>query len=180
MLSSNCSIISTMAKLVSVIFNEDGNQWAEYLQAQLSNSAIVNSNVFLQRDTILFGDTLDSRSQTHILNSSVVIVILTPGHIDFLHSKEVANYGNIVPNTEKGIMFFVGLKEEQLTNNNFTKKTRKIFPNYDSWSKVNYVGENSIMVLIEEVVKKMAIPDPTQTKFTLVPTRLRCEVSSFP
>ena len=166
-------------KLVNIIFHNDGELWATYFQEQLSESETLKLNVFLQKDKALFSGSLDTRSQTHLLQSSVVIVIVTPCHMDFLLSKSSASYAKLIPCIEKGLLFLVGLDEEKLNAPDVRAITRMIFPNYNNWAKVTYNGDDSIKELMDKVTEIIERPDPILSKFTLIPTTVQCEVSSL-
>ena len=167
-----------MANEVIIIHGDDGTVWTNYLDEQLTNCNTVNAKTFMQLDQNLFtSSAIDSRAETRILKADVVLVIITPGHMEYMFKNKRASYKHLVPTGVNGLMLFVGITEEEIIQPEHWTQTREKFPHYDKWGKVHYVDENSIKDLLEKIVEIMEnTPENTQTNFSVIPTTLQCEV----
>lgn len=130
---------------------EDAKNWADYLEEAMNQTLERTVRTFRREQRNLFPhDPTDQRSLNKIRKSTVVLVLISPYHVDCLLTDPNATYNIFVPDAKRGILLLLGVLEKDL------ESLRTRFPQYDSWMKFNQNGEGEeIQQLLEELEKRM-------------------------
>lgn len=156
---------------VLLVLNKDSEDWPDYIKSLFKSTS--GPKIQTEYDTVL------SRTKTPKSQSTLTVVIASPGHLEFLRENLDFNYKAMVPNPENAVLFLLGVKREDLGSRGIDRQPiTGRFPDYAKWKQFDHDHAPEMVRHIEQRLKalKSKRPIPSAPKgFKLVPEVVRSE-----
>lgn len=162
---------------VCFILNDDSREWPDYIASLFKNSSKIKVR------TEFDGPLANTRTKYPKPLAKVTVVIVSPGHLNFLRGNTDFGYKSLVPDPGHGILFLLGVDKEDLNSPGVDRQPiSSRFLNLAKWKQFDHNHTNELSECTEKLLQsipKKPVPSPNvpiPKAFKLVPDTARSEV----
>ena len=127
-----------LRKDLTIIYDEDAEQWAESFEEQLRNYG-QDAESCVTCEICSIGTILpipDKNIMGQLKASKGILIILSEKLLDFLVKHKGAHMTDCIPDPGKGILFFLNVSEDDIRDHNLQERFKDY--NSESWCKMSY------------------------------------------